>query len=135
MKFQKDNKIFYYQDHGWGIGLPDNVDFEIEKANSNGIWLRGPGYGQPQNYGNGGIAVYFQTKNDIDNSKKIKELDKGINILGRNSLSDLKRDIRQEVFLMEKEGLIKEDNILSTIGIISIILDRLEEQYEKEEKD
>jgi len=59
MKFRKDNKIGYGQDHHYHKGIPSDVNFLVRES-SNAFILRGNGYGNfcgKNNYGNGALYV------------------------------------------------------------------------------
>jgi len=74
MKFPEDNNIVYGQDFGWFVGIPSNVDFEIESVEDNRIILIADDYGRldkKDKYGNGSICVYLRTKKDFGKDTKI----------------------------------------------------------------
>ena len=56
-----ENKIHFYQDHGFWEGVPTGIEFTVQKeAGHNDYWLVADGYGnrdKPNCYGNGCIAV------------------------------------------------------------------------------
>lgn len=67
--FPKDNKIKFFQDHWFWEGVPDNVDFYLEKATDVHMVFIGDRHGiQKDNkfglygrYGNG--SIYIDKKN------------------------------------------------------------------------
>ncbi len=59
MKFKK-NKMKYGYDHGtMCIGIPIGIDFYVNDCGDGTMYrLRGPGYGDNDNYGNGALYVW-----------------------------------------------------------------------------
>lgn len=62
MKFTADNKIMYGQDADNHIGIPPNIDFQVERLNSEMYRLTARGYGRmsdvESDYGHGPLYVY-----------------------------------------------------------------------------
>ena len=64
MRFRKDNRIKYGQDHGQYVGIPPGIDFRVERI-GNRFKLIAPGYGDlstPGAYGNGALYVWGLTQ-------------------------------------------------------------------------
>ena len=59
MRFRKDNKIRYGQDHRQMQGIPSGVDFEVRRITDTLFALSGEGYGDLSGlkYGNGSLYV------------------------------------------------------------------------------
>lgn len=56
VRFKRDNGVVFGQDFGYYRGVPHNIVFECEDLGT--LWrLRGPGYGQKGDYGNGSLLV------------------------------------------------------------------------------
>jgi len=60
IRFAEGNTIIYGLDFGLRVGVPSGVDFRLEGFGRDNIVLQGPGYGDPDDYGNGCIVVFFQ---------------------------------------------------------------------------
>lgn len=61
MKFRRDNKIIYGQDHSFFRGIPHGVDFRVERFCKDRFKLIADGYGclkRGDHYGNGAIYPY-----------------------------------------------------------------------------
>lgn len=54
--FEPGNQIPYGQDFRFLRGIPDDIPFTVHEY-ANEYMLRGPGYGDPGNYGNGALFV------------------------------------------------------------------------------
>lgn len=64
MKFKKNNKIMYGQDHHFFQGIPDGIEFEAVIIGSL-IELTGDGFGLTGNYGNGSIYIHLPTSETL----------------------------------------------------------------------
>ena len=54
----KDNQHQFFQDFRLWKGIPAGIEFTVVKeAKANSYWLVAKGYGDPEDYGNGPIAV------------------------------------------------------------------------------
>ena len=60
IRFPKGNTVIYGQDFGIHVGVPSEVDFRLEGFGNDNIVLQARGYGDPDDYGNGCIVVFFQ---------------------------------------------------------------------------
>jgi len=60
IRFAEGNTIIYGLDFGLRVGVPSGVDFRLEGFGRDNIVLQGSGYGDPDDYGNGCIVVFFQ---------------------------------------------------------------------------
>ena len=59
MRFRPSNRIRYGQDFGQFSGIPSGVNFSVEEFCEPGMFiLKGPGYGEPGNYGSGALYVW-----------------------------------------------------------------------------
>jgi hypothetical protein len=68
MRFRRDNRILYGQDHQIYIGIPSGVDFRVVRNESRGYTLSAFGYGQLDpweegSYGNGSLYVWNSSLN------------------------------------------------------------------------
>ena len=75
MRFRKDNRIKYGQDHFYCRGLPSGIDFTVEPFQEGMYKLTGYGYGvlgSGESYGCGALYVYGLT------SKQRKRFEKEI---------------------------------------------------------
>jgi hypothetical protein len=85
IKFDTNNEIPYYQDHGFHKNLPDDVNFYPIEMDDRFIVLIGDGYGIMEkhglsldgSYGNGSISIL---RKDFDES----EMEKLEIIIGKN---------------------------------------------------
>ena len=61
MRFPKNNNIVFGQYMSWWVGIPSDVDFDIDEIHPDGkIWLSGSRYGGTP-FGNGKIVIYLKT--------------------------------------------------------------------------
>jgi len=60
IRFPKGNTVIYGQDFGVHVGVPSDVDFRLEGFGHDNIVLQARGYGDPDDYGNGCIVLFFQ---------------------------------------------------------------------------
>jgi len=61
--FKEGNVYSFFMDFAFYKNVPSNITFTCEsKANEDGYWFKGPGYGEEGNYGNGSIAIYNLSK-------------------------------------------------------------------------
>jgi hypothetical protein len=71
MKFKKNNKFKYGQDHRQFCGIPDEIDFKVKEFSQKGmVVLTAFGYGQlephtDKSYGNGSLFVHGLTDKQI----------------------------------------------------------------------
>ena len=56
--FKPGNRIHYRQDFVNHIGIPAGVQFEVVSVDQKHAVLVAPGYGDTNDYGNGGIYIY-----------------------------------------------------------------------------
>lgn len=85
--FPEGNKIFFYQDHGFGRGVPSGVRFKAT-FRGDAIDLNAPGYGEKGgDYGSGEITIYLQNlpSEHTDDLKKLiqEKIDKLQEVLGK----------------------------------------------------
>jgi len=69
IRFPKGNKIPYGQDLSMKRGVPDDIEFtvvSILETEDHRLQLRGPGYGEKDNYGNGAIYVSMRELENIE---------------------------------------------------------------------
>ena len=60
MTFPPKNNIIYTQDFKFLCGVPHGVDFAPEVTVSGLLILRAPGYGNPENYGDGILVIHLK---------------------------------------------------------------------------
>jgi hypothetical protein len=89
IKFPKDNEIVFFQDMSFWVGVPSDIEFDIEIEKGGTAWLTGPGYGDKDNYGNGRIAVRFGMMGGLLDSLKGK--------LGEVAYNNIKTDIKYKM--------------------------------------
>ena len=96
MRFSPDNKIKYGQDFRFLQGIPDNVDFKVEKSGKN-YTLIAYGYGQlkpwdKHSYGNGSLHIFGESLTSEEKKMFCKELGEkyiDMTIYNRFSLLDI----------------------------------------------
>jgi len=62
IKFKKNNKVKYMQDHFFKSGIPNGIDFNVKILSQTRIRLSANGYGElsPGKYGNGALFVLVE---------------------------------------------------------------------------
>ncbi len=60
IRFAKGNTFIYGQDFEVHVGVPADIDFRLEGFGHDNVVLQAPGYGDPDEYGNGCIVLFFQ---------------------------------------------------------------------------
>lgn len=68
IRFPKGNRIPYGQDFSMKRGIPSDVEFTVVlilETEDHRFQLRGPGYGEKDNYGNGAIYVSMRELENI----------------------------------------------------------------------